>query len=171
MIRTRAIVALCFFVPAAAIAQANPTTDIVRQIALVNDKMMVTAAEAMPAEKYTFKPSSPQMSFGEAVIHTEDTNRFECAAISQLPAPAEAKLSPADNKSTLVAALKASFEFCNTALTKVHDVDLRQTVPYYGGKPASKAAVLIDLAADWGDHYAILAMYLRLNGIVPPSAR
>lgn len=150
--------------------QTVTPVDIVRRLARMEDTMMVSAAAALPADKYRFKPTPAQMSFAEAVIHTWDTNRFECAAISGTSAPDEAKLAPTDSKETLVSALKASFTFCRSVLANVKEDDMGTSAPYWGGHPAPKAAMLIDLAQDWGDHYAILAMYLRLNGVKPPSA-
>jgi hypothetical protein len=48
---------------------------------------------------------------------------------------------------------------------------LADSAPFFGGRKATKARVAIALAQDWADHYAQAAMYLRLNGILPPSAR
>jgi hypothetical protein len=44
-------------------------------------------------------------------------------------------------------------------------------VLFFGGRKATRARAVIALAQDWADHYAQAAMYLRLNGILPPSAR
>jgi hypothetical protein len=69
--------------------------------------------------------------------------------------------------------LKRSFDYCATALANLDDSKLNEQVPWYGGPTAktSRAYALIVLAMDWQDHYAQLSMYLRANGILPPSAR
>ncbi len=69
--------------------------------------------------------------------------------------------------------LKRSFEYCATALANLDDSKLGEQVPWFGGPnaKASRARDLIVLPMDWQDHYAQLSMYLRLNGILPPSAR
>ena len=48
---------------------------------------------------------------------------------------------------------------------------LGDSVPYFGGRKATRARAVISLALDWADHYAQAAMYLRANGILPPSAQ
>ncbi len=171
MLSMRTVVVLALVIPALASAQSDPTTNAFRRVAAENAQLDVAAADAMPADKYSFKPTAQQMSFAESVIHTWDTNRFECAAISGRPAPAAAKLAPTDSKAVLVAALKSSFDFCKTALAGLRDADLATSAPFYAGRAVPKGAMVVETSLDWGDHYAILAMYLRLNGVVPPSAR
>jgi hypothetical protein len=80
------------------------------------------------------------------------------------------KLADTDAKDKLVAGLKDSFEYCNTALAKVDDSKL--TDPMTAGPfQTSRAGALILLSDEWFDHYAALATNLRLNGILPPSAQ
>jgi hypothetical protein len=44
-------------------------------------------------------------------------------------------------------------------------------VTLWGGRQANKAGALIGLSNDWADHYSQAAMYLRLNGMLPPTAK
>jgi hypothetical protein len=76
-----------------------------------------------------------------------------------------------DGKDKLVAAVKESFTFCGTALDKVDDSKLADPVKDFGGKDQPRAWALIGLASSWADHYGTAAMYLRLNGLLPPSAQ
>ena len=69
-----------------------------------------------------------------------------------------------------MAAVRNSFAYCETALKGVQDSQLGEQVVFFGGKPAPKAAVLVNLAASWAAHYGTEAFYLRLNGILPPTA-
>jgi hypothetical protein len=133
-------------------------------------KNMVAAAESMPAEKYAFKPSPEMNSFGHVVMHIAQSNNGLCSKISGVPAP-EVKIADTDPKETLVGALKASFEYCTTALDKVDDSKLGDQMILFGNRPFSRAAVLIILSDDWYDHYGAQAIYLRLNGILPPTAQ
>ena len=82
---------------------------------------------------------------------------------------AQVELSFAQRK--LVADLKASFDYCSTALSKIDDSKLAQPVTLFGGRKGNKAAALIGLSNNWADHYIAAAMYLRLNGLLPPSAQ
>jgi uncharacterized damage-inducible protein DinB len=133
-------------------------------------KNMVGAAEAMPADKYNFKPTPEMNSFGHLVIHIAQSNNLLCSKISGTPAP-DAKLAETDGKDKLVAGLKASFEFCTTALANVDDSKLGEPLVLFGNRPSSRAAALIGLSDGWNDHYGAEAIYLRLNGILPPSAQ
>ena len=133
-------------------------------------KNMVAAAEAMPAEKYGFKPSPEMNSFGHVVMHIAQSNNGLCSKISDTPAP-DTKLADTDPKDKLVAGLKASFDYCSTVLEKVDDSKLGDQMMLFGNRPFSRAAVLIILSDDWYDHYGAQAIYLRLNGILPPTAQ
>jgi uncharacterized damage-inducible protein DinB len=133
-------------------------------------KNMVAAAESMPAEKYGFKPSQEMNSFGHVVMHIAQSNNGLCSKISGTPAP-EVKIADTDSKETLVGALKASFDYCATALEKVDDSKLGDQMILFANRPFSRAAVLIILSDDWYDHYGAQAIYLRLNGILPPTAQ
>jgi len=80
-------------------------------------------------------------------------------------------LTESDGKEKLVAGLKASFDFCATALAKVDDAKLGDEVELFGGHKGPRAFALIALTNDWADHYSSAAMYLRLNGMLPPTAQ
>jgi hypothetical protein len=83
---------------------------------------------------------------------------------------AEPTLAPTAGKKELVAALQRSITFCNAALERVSDTQLADTVTWYGQR-TSRATPAIGLLTDWADHYGQQAIYLRLNGILPPTAR
>jgi hypothetical protein len=80
-------------------------------------------------------------------------------------------LKDTDEKDKLVAALKASFDFCTAALGKVDDSKLADEVELFGGRKGPRAFALIALTNDWADHYSSAAIYLRLNGLLPPTAQ
>ena len=124
----------------------------------------------MPAEKFNFKPTPDMNSFGHVVMHIAQSNYFLCAKISGQAAP-DVKLADTDGKDKLLLGLKASFEFCSTALAGVDDSKLSDPVTLFGNRQTSRAGALITLSDDWYDHYGAQAMYLRLNGILPPTAQ
>jgi DinB superfamily len=172
-------VGLSLSLPASAIGQqdaaaqtqvTNPVTSTVKAQMPRFAKNMVAAAEAMPAEKYGFKPNSDMSTYGHLVLHILQTNNFLCAKASGAAAP-EVSLAETDAKDKLVAGLKASFDFCSTALANVDDSKLSDPLVLFGNRPSSRAGALIGLSDGWFDHYSTQAMYLRLNGILPPSAQ
>jgi uncharacterized damage-inducible protein DinB len=149
---------------------AHPVTTTVKSQLTRYEKNMVAAADLMPAEKYNFKPTPEMNSFGHVVMHIAQSNYFLCAKISGQAAP-DVKLADTDGKDKLVAGLKASFEFCSTALAGVDDSKLSDPMTLFGNRQTSRAGALITLSDDWYDHYGAQAMYLRLNGILPPTAQ
>lgn len=149
---------------------ANPVSTMIKGMLPRYAKIMAAAAEAMPAEKYGFKPSPEMNSFGHLVMHIAQSNNVLCSKIGGAAAP-DAKYSDSDPKDKLVAALKASFEFCTTALANVDDAKLGEQFMVFGNRPTSRAGALIMLSGGWTDHYATEAIYLRLNGILPPTAQ
>ncbi|HLZ40820.1 MAG TPA: DinB family protein [Candidatus Sulfotelmatobacter sp.] len=151
--------------------EKNPVTSAVKEMLPRQSKNILAAAEEMPADKYSYKPTEQQMSFGDLVLHILGTNDTLCSKIGEMPEPKPAApLKETDGKEKLVAALKASFDFCTTALAKVDDTKLGDEVELFGGRKGSRAAALIILASSWSDHYGAEAMYLRLSGLLPPTA-
>ena len=149
----------------------DPVTSVVKEILPRQQKNIVAAAEEMPADKFSFKPTPAQMSFGQLIVHITESNNYLCAKISDMPAPKPAELTETSSKEKLVAALKSSFDFCGTALDKVGDSKLGDSIELFGGRSALRAFAMIALTNDWADHYGSEAMYLRLNGLLPPTAQ
>lgn len=151
--------------------EKNPVSTVMREMLPHRQKNLVAAAEEMPADKYSFRPTPEQMTFGKLVMHVTESNNFMCSRASNVPAPKAANLKETDSKEKLVAAMKASFDFCTTALAKVNDSQLGEPVELFGGRKGSRAFALIALSNDWADHYSAAAQYLRLNGMLPPTAQ
>jgi len=103
-------------------------------------------------------------------MHIAESNNTLCAKISGQAAP-DSKLSESDPKDKLVAAMRASFMFCTMALDKVDDSKLGEQFVLFGNRPISRGGALVALGGSWTDHYATEAIYLRLNGILPPTAQ
>jgi hypothetical protein len=149
---------------------ANPVSGFVKAGVARYQKNMVAAAEAMPAEKYSFKPSPEMNTFGHLVMHIAQSNNTFCSKISGQAAP-DVKIAETDPKDKLVAAVKDSFAFCAAALDKVDDSKLGEQFMMFGNRPMSRGGALVALGGGWTDHYATEAIYLRLNGILPPTAQ
>ncbi len=116
---------------AAALAQQskNPVTDVLRDSLAGRQKNTVAAIEEMPADKFGFKPTPDQMSFGHLAAHIVEANYFFCAKVGDVAAPKVEEVKEADGKEKLVAAVKASFDFCGTALAKAEDAKLGDPDP------------------------------------------
>jgi len=150
----------------------NPVTSVAKELLPRQQKNLVAAAESMPADKYEYKPTEQQMTFGHLVLHIIETNNHLCSKLGDIPeVKPPVQLKETDGKDKLVTALKGSFDFCQTALGKVDDSKLGDEVELFGGRKGSRASALIILTNSWADHYSSAAMYLRLNNILPPTAQ
>ena len=163
--------------PAAARA-ANPITESFRGFGYFGS-WLVAAFDSIPASRYDFKPTPAQQSVGYIAQHLEDANYQLCARFSGLPRPMTAKDSLADTikakwpKDTLVARLRASLEFCRDVFELVNDANLGEEIavgPPGSGRTTTRARDLILFLTDLADHYSQIANYMRLMGMVPPSA-
>ncbi len=149
---------------------SSPVMDAVRQSIERYARNLEAAAQEMPADKYAYKPTDPQMTFGHLVSHVAQDNNFRCSSVSGMDAPKNVPGEDA-SKDDLVKAMRASFEFCTKALAGVTDAQLGGRVPFFGGRQATRASIAIGIPSDLADHYGQAAMYLRLNGMLPPTAR
>ena len=167
------LISLCLLgLAASALAQnKNTVSNVVREILPRQQKNLTAAVEEMPADKFGFKPTPAQMSFAHLVAHMVEMNYDLCAKVGDVPEPKVAESKDTDGKDKLVAALKASFEFCNTALAKADDSKLNDSVALYGGHQGPRVVTYFALTNDWADHYSAASMYLRLNGLLPPTAQ
>jgi len=129
------------------------------------------AIGAMPADKFGYKPTTDQMSFAHLVVHIIGFNNNICAKAADVPAPKVDEAKETDSKDKLLAAATASYDFCNDALGKMDDSKLGDNIELFGGRQGARAMAALIMASGWADHYAAAAQYLRLNGIVPPSAQ
>jgi len=134
-------------------------------------RMLPAALETMPADKYSYKPTPAQMTFGAIVVHLAEGNDFLCGTIAGTKAPTRSKVEATASKDELVARLKETFAFCDQALAGVDDSKLGEQLPFFGGKTRSRASVMLITTGDWADHYSQWANYLRLNNLTPPTAQ
>ena len=165
-----AITALLLLAASATAQTQSPVSTALRDILHGRQKNTVAAVEAMPTDKFNYKPSADQITFGHLVSHMVETNHLLCSKAAAVPAP-KVEVNDMDSKDKLVAALKGSFDFCSDALAKMDDSKLAETTEGFGGKQVTRAWISLVLAGTWADHYAETAMYLRLNGVLPPTAK
>jgi uncharacterized damage-inducible protein DinB len=126
---------------------------------------LVEAFDSIPASRYDYRPMPPQQTIGFVAQHLEDANYGLCSRFADLKHPSTAKDSLADTlkakwpKDTLVTRLEASLRFCDSALERA--VHLQS--------PAL-ANNLLAFETDLAEHYSQISSYMRLLGMVPPSA-
>lgn len=131
---------------------------------------VIKAADDMPAENYTFKPTPDIRTFARVVNHVTEAQFRSCGSIDGVAA-ANITKPPADtaDKATIVEALKASFVECDKAYAALTDANLSDMIQV---GPAKRSRI----GLSWGnvshdnEQYATLALYMRLKGLVPPSS-
>ena len=156
--------------PTKAAPTKNPVSDSVREILARQQKNLTAAVEEMPADKFGYSPTPAQQTFGHLVMHMTMSNIELCSKAGSMPPP-PMRPAPETDKDRLLAGLNKSFLYCEAALNRVDDSKLGDSVELYGGKQGTVAVALIALTNDWADHYSAAAMYLRLNGLLPPTAQ
>lgn len=159
---------------------ANPITTAFKNRILAMHRNIAQAFDSIPASKFSYKPTPAQLSIGFIAQHVASDSYFFCNLFGDMKAdlPASDTETPDSVRATwprdtLIAKLKASFTFCQNALGQVTDANLADQVSMtFGGntRNVSRANMVLGHALDLADHYSQLANYMRLNGIVPPTA-
>jgi hypothetical protein len=162
---------LVVFASASFAQTKNPVSAALKETLAGRQKNIVAAVEAMPADKFGYKPTADQMTFGHLVTHIIESNNLFCSKAAAVPAPKVEEAKDSDSKDKLLVSLKASFDFCTDALSKMDDSKLGEMTEGFGGQQVSRARMALGLAGSWADHYGMAAIYLRLNGLTPPSAK
>ncbi len=151
-------------------ATKNPVTDTAREILPRQQKNIIAAVEEMPSDKFGYSPTPAQQTFGHMVVHMAMSNIELCSKAGNMPTP-PMRPAPETDKERLLTNLTKSFLFCEAALNKLDDSKLGDSIELYGGRQGTVAFALFALTSDWADHYSSAAMYLRLNGLLPPTAQ
>jgi hypothetical protein len=156
---------------AAAPASKSPVADGLRGMEQRFSRILIAAAEAMPADKYSYRPTPAQMSFAQIQVHlANEGNDVLCGNTAGVPVPQRTAVDTTATKEQLVARLRETFQFCEQAFAKMDDSKLADPVSMFGMNMTRATALLITVG-DWADHYSQEANYLRLNNILPPTAQ
>lgn len=162
-----ALLTLAVSMPGILNAQTNPL--IAPQKAAYNNvkNNLLKAADKMPEEAYSFKPTPELQSFGERVAHVAGMIGT-CSGLTgeRKPNPAQGKTSKAE----LVAGLKAAAESCDAAWEGMNEKTAMEMVAGRGGQQQPKLGMLIQNNVHLNEVYGTMTVYMRLKGIVPPSS-
>lgn len=163
-------VLLLAFAPASAEAQANSGVQTARQAWALVTGFFTTAAEEGSDSLYAYRPTAGVRSFGELVGHVAGAQYLICgAAMGESGASEDDIEKTVTAKAGLVAALKASTAYCEKAYAQTDAMAAGSTKLF--GQQQSRMAALMLNAVHNGEHYGNIVVYLRMNGIVPPSSR
>ncbi len=129
---------------------------------------LVKAAEGVPEDRYSYRPTEDVRTIGEQFTHVTSAHFGYCAAAGGESAPASMR-TPATTKEQIVANLRASREFCIAAYRASAGHGLAQEISVFGNTD-TRAGVLIQNVAHTNLHYGNVVTYMRSIGLVPPSS-
>ena len=146
------------------------------------EKEVVSAAEAMPEDKFNFAPPTNLgefkgvRTFAQQVKHIAGANYMLGAGIlgEKPPAAAGGEDGPANlnSKADVVKYLKDSFEYLHKALATVNETNIMEKVQSpFGPNKVTRLALATIAVSHPQDHYGQMVEYLRMNGIIPPASR
>jgi uncharacterized damage-inducible protein DinB len=158
------------------LAQRQPSRQALDEWISTAEEQVVAAADAMPAEKYSFAPTNGEFAgvrtFAEQVKHLAANNYAVSARIGGRKPSADqlAELGPESvkTKPEVMEYLKGSFASLHKAVATLDDANAATVVK--GGKH-NPTWLAIDAVAHSFNHYGQIVEYLRMNGIVPPASR
>jgi uncharacterized damage-inducible protein DinB len=168
VIRTCLMAVLVIASAASARAQATIHGDLVKDWA-GQKGLLVAIANAMPADKFGFKPTPAQRSFGEHVLHIAEVNAMLTGAIGG-KAKAPAVNMKATSKAEIIKAMSDVFDYGTAVINEFNNTTIQETIqaPFMG--PSTRARVMFFLIGHTQDTYGQMAVYLRLNGVTPPAS-
>jgi uncharacterized damage-inducible protein DinB len=134
--------------------------------------LFTTLVNAMPAEKFDFKPTPAQQTFGERVMHIVQADQFILGTLGGTTKP-PAINQQASNKADIVAALRQLYDWEAALMKEFNDQQLTERImpPAFLGSSASRVRVFYYSLQHTEDIYGQLVVYLRLNGITPPASQ
>ena len=161
-------------------AQVNPYKDgttgvtgyrseVLAEVMVQEDKFM-RLAEAIPADKFAWRPSADVRSFAEVFLHVSAAN-YNLYKLVGTPPPAGLDIKTLEkstsDKAKVVATLKDSFAHAKKAIRAMPDADLEKSLDWFGGKNTERG-ILLFIVRHAAEHLGQSIAYARFAGIVPP---
>ena len=148
---------------------ANPITTSEKGLYSFVSGAVIAAAQKMPEENYSFRPTPEVRSFGQLVGHLADARYMFCSLASGESNPAKGIEKTKTSKADLVAAVKDAVAYCNKAYEGMTDAKGSEMVKFMNYSMARLTVLSLNTAhAD--EHYGNMVTYLRIKGIVPPTS-
>ncbi|HEY7186430.1 MAG TPA: DinB family protein [Vicinamibacterales bacterium] len=134
---------------------------------------LAEAADAMPADEYSFKPTPQVRSFGELIGHVANANFYFCSQAKGEKSPATQNFERGADKAAIAKGLKDSLAYCDEVFASTTDANFSQAVKVAGpggsGTATTRGLVLMFNTTHQNEHYGNVIVYMRLKGHVPPS--
>jgi uncharacterized damage-inducible protein DinB len=165
---------LCSISPSLSIAQMQSPAQLYGKLFSSQAEEVVAAAEAMPADKYNFAPTSGEFkgvrTFAQQVTHVAAAQYSFFKGFGIKSGVDPKAISELTSKDDAVKALKDSYAFAQQAVATMTAENAFQKIAPVDGTDTRASIAAFALAHTY-DHYGQMVVYLRLNGIVPPASR
>ncbi len=137
---------------------------------MIQESEFVRLAEAIPADKYTWRPSPDVRTIAEVFLHASAAN-FNLYKLVGTPTPAGIDTRTLEESTTdktkVISMLKASYAHAKAAIRAMPDTDLEKTLPWNGGK-ITERGILLYIVQHIAQHLGQQIAYARSIGVVPP---
>jgi len=150
-------------------APANPISASQNKMYTMLSSVVIAAAEKMPEEHYSFKPTPEVRSFGQLVGHLADSQYFFCSSAAGETKPPGGIEKGKTSKGELVAALKEAVAYCSKTYAAMTDAKGSEMMKMMNLDFAKLTVLSANTAHDY-EHYGNMVTYMRLKGIVPPTS-
>ena len=137
----------------------------------VQKELFVNAADAMPDDKFGYKSTPAQRSYGEQIMHVVQVNGLVVGMLGKTTAPPIN--TNATTKAEVMTAVRQSFDSIEAVLKEFSDQQWNERVPLPSnmGSSGSRLRLIYGFMQHTMDIYGQMVVYLRMNGIVPPASR
>src|SRR5579864_2116122 len=137
---------------------------------MIQESEFVRLAEAIPADRYTWRPSPDVRTIAEVFLHASAAN-YNLYRLVGTPTPAGVDTKTLEQSTTdkakIIATLKASYAHAKMAIRRMSDADLEKTLNWNGGK-ITERGVLLFIVQHIAQHLGQQIAYARSIGVVPP---
>jgi uncharacterized damage-inducible protein DinB len=131
--------------------------------------ILISSAEKMPEENYSFKPADSVRTYGQLVGHVADAQYLFCSQALGETNPGLKIEQSKTTKADLVAALKLAVAYCDKAYDTMTDASGAQTVKLFGGDTPKLGVLTVNNIHNM-EHYGNMVTYMRIKNIVPPTS-
>jgi uncharacterized damage-inducible protein DinB len=137
---------------------------------MIQESEFVRLAEAIPADKYTWRPSPDVRTIAEVFLHASGAN-YNLYKLVGTPTPADVDTNTLEQSTTdkgkIIATLKDSYAHAKAAIRNMPDADLEKTLNWNGGK-ITERGVLLYIVQHIAQHLGQQIAYARSIGVAPP---
>lgn len=154
---------------APAVPPSGVRAEFLNELKTQEDKFLALA-QAVPADKYTWRPSEGVRSFSEVFLHVAAAN-YNLPRVFGVQPPAGFKVQGFDKSTTdkakVIDALKGAFAHMREAVLNMPDGEVEKQVDWFGAKSTYRGVMLFIIRHN-AEHLGQAIAYARMNGIVPP---